>query len=182
MFSATLRFVRRLTPFFLLGSLIAGASRGQEAGFIAAASPKSEELEKPHPRTAPERHPPRFVLDRESITIGLIQGGAELYDGFTTEHFVHSCRTCTERDPASRFLLGARPRWTNMLAYGSIEAVAGAYLNQTLRRSSSAFIRRMATVIPIGISAIHIVEGSNNFLIVPSPHLQQGRALLAGAK
>jgi hypothetical protein len=77
----------------------------------------------PQPDPSKRSHPggrSRFALDHQSLKIGLIQGGAELYDGFSTRYFVHRCRPCTEADPASRLLLGPRPNWTGMLVFGSL--------------------------------------------------------------
>jgi hypothetical protein len=114
------------------------------------------------------RFPP-FSLDRTSLKLGAIQGGAELYDGITTRYFVHHCKSCVESDPMSRLLLGPKPAWKNMIAFGSIEAVATSYLHQRMSHSSNEFVRRMAPWVPLAIIGVHIVEGTRNVIVIPSP-------------
>lgn len=135
------------------------AARAQESNIVIPPTPKAEPLEKVHHSA--------FALDRNSITVGLIQGSAELFDGFTTRYFVRRCSTCTEADPASRFLLGPRPSWTSMIIFGSLEAVATTYVHQTMRSSSHKFIRRVAAIMPIGIIGVHMTEGAGNLFTTP---------------
>jgi hypothetical protein len=120
-------------------------------------------------------HHSRFALDRTAITFGLAQGGAELFDGFTTRYFVRRCRSCTEADPASRFLLGPRPSWTGMIGFGSLEAVATTYLQQSMRSSSHKFIRHLATIMPIAIIGVHMIEGTSNLITTPTGCTARGR-------
>lgn len=146
---------------FLTAFLCADAAHAQESTLVIPPAPKPEALEKIHHS--------RFALDRNSVTLGLLQGGAELFDGFTTRYFVHHCSSCTEADPASRFLLGSRPNWTGMLVYGSLEAVPTTYLSQSLRTSSHKLIRRIGEIAPIGVIGVHLIEGAGNLITTPSP-------------
>src|SRR5689334_7882513 len=113
------------------------------------------------------RFPP-FNLDRTSLKLGAIQGGAELYDGITTRYFVHHCKSCVEADPMSRFLLGPRPTWKSMIAFGSLKAIATSYVHQKLSHSSNDLVRRMAPWLPIAIIGVHVVEGTRNVIVIPS--------------
>jgi hypothetical protein len=158
---------RKIFPRAIAGSLFftaflcAHAAYAQESSFVLPPAPKAELLEKVHHS--------RFALDRTAITFGLVQGGAELFDGFTTRYFVHHCSSCVEVDPASRLLLGARPNWTGMLEFGSLEAVATTYAHQTMRSSSHKFIRRIAAITPISIIGVHLIAGAVNLSILRSP-------------
>ena len=144
------------------------AARAQESNLVVPASfvippvPRPEPSKKSYPSGRS-----RFALDRQSLRFGLIQGGAELYDGFTTRYFVHRCYPCTEADPASRLLLGPRPNWTGMIVFGSLEAVATAYVTQSMRSSSHKFIRRLATITPLSIIGVHLIEGTVNLTSTP---------------
>jgi hypothetical protein len=158
---------RKIFPRAIAGSLFftaffcGHATHAQESNFAPPPAPKPEALEKVHHS--------RFALDRTAVTFGLVQGGAELFDGFTTRYFVHHCSSCVEVDPASRLLLGARPNWTGMLVFGSLEAVATTYAHQTMRSSSNKFIRRIAAITPISIIGVHLIAGAVNLSILPSP-------------
>lgn len=137
---------------------------GQESNLVAAPMPTAEALEKVHPSTRGH-----IGLDREAIAFGLIQGGAELFDGVTTRYFVHHCATCIEEDPVSRFLLGQRPTWKGMIVFGSIEAIATTYVYQGLRRSSNRWLRRIAPGLPLVISGVHLRQGASNLKLKPLP-------------
>jgi hypothetical protein len=106
-------------------------------------------------------------LECSSVKLGVIQGGAELYDGMTTRYFVHHCKSCVESDPMSRLLLGSKPTWRNMLIFGSIEAVATTYLHQQMSRSSNRTVRHFAPWIPAAIISVHIAEGTKNLIVIP---------------
>ena len=126
-------------------------------------------VESPKPRRVwgRIRFPP-FSLDRTSLKLGAIQGGTEFYDGITTRHFVHHCKSCVEADPMSRLLLGPRPTWKSMIAFGSIEALATSYVHQRMSRSSHGFARRMAPWVPLAIIGMHAIEGTRNVIVIPS--------------
>ena len=49
-----------------------------------------------------------------------------------------------------------------MLAFGSREAVATAYVTQSMRSSSHKFIRHLATITPLSIIGVHIIDGTGN--------------------
>ena len=127
-------------------------------------------VESPKPKRLSSRllrYPP-FNLDHTSLELGVIQGGAELYDGFTTRYFVHHCKSCVEADPMSRLLLGPRPTWKSMMAFGSVEALATSYLHQRMSRSSNSFIRGIAPWVPLSIIGVHAIEGTRNVIVIPS--------------
>jgi hypothetical protein len=126
---------------------------GQQTELIELPAPKSDALEKVHHS--------RFALDRPVIALGLIQAGAELFDGINTRRYVTNplCKVCTESDPVSRFLLGPRPTWPLMLTYGTAEDLAAAYLHQYMRRSSHRSLRWLSPAAPLTLTAIHVFEG-----------------------
>src|ERR1035438_478786 len=114
----------------------------------------------------------RFSFDRAAISIGLVQGASELYDGVTTKYFLHHCSECLEADPVSHFLLGSRPTWARMITVGSIEGFATTYLHQYMRRSSHKMVRRCAPITPLVLTGIHLIEGSRNLSLknnTPAP-------------
>jgi hypothetical protein len=178
------RLARTALDLFLLVSIFGCSTRGQEPKLIVAPVPKLEALAAPEAPLAslsttfaPEPHflpasPStlgarkggrlRLALDRPAIALGLLEGGSELFDGVTTKHFLHHCSTCIERDPVSRSLLGSRPTWAGMIAAGSVEAFAAIYLNQGMRRSPHKFVRRCASLVPLLLTGIHLVEGAHN--------------------
>jgi hypothetical protein len=185
--SAQLKLLARATLcFFLLASVFEDHCSGQEPQLIVAPIPKLEALEEAHPSApfsgdaafAPETHPfatavrraartqqtgrSRFEFDRAVLTLGLVQGASELFDGATTRYFLHHCSTCTEVDPVSHFLLGSRPAWAGMIAAGSVEALAATFLNEGMRNSRHKFVRRCAPLVPLLLTGTHLVEGSRN--------------------
>jgi acyl-CoA thioesterase len=129
-----------------------------------AFAPETHLIAAPVPTFARPRRPrrSRSALDRAVITLGLVQGASDLFDGATTRYFLHHCSTCTEVDPVSHFLLGSRPTWTGMIAAGSVEALAATYLAQSMRHSRHKFVRQCAPLVPLLLTGIHVVEGSRN--------------------
>jgi hypothetical protein len=113
----------------------------QESHLIAAPSPKAA-LETAHRQV--RSHRSIFALDHDAIRCGLVQGGAELFDGVTTRYFVNHCATSVEADPVSRVLIGRRPGWAGMIAFGSLEAISTSYVYQALHRSSNKWLRGVA--------------------------------------
>jgi hypothetical protein len=121
---------------------------------------------------------PHFLhLNCTPLKLGIVQGGAELYDGVTTRYFVHHCKSCVESDPASRLFLGAKPSWKKMLTFGSIEAFATTYLHQRMYRSSNSFVRGLAPWLPAAIITVHVIEGSRNLTMLPSARNPRIRAI-----
>ncbi len=184
--SAQLKLLARATLcLFLLASVFGDHCSGQEPKLIVAPIPKLEALEECHPSPpcgdvafVPETHPfatavrqaarpqrarrLRFEFDRAVLTLGLVQGASELFDGATTRYFLHQCSTCTEVDPVSHFLLGSRPTWAGMIAAGSVEALAATFLNEAMGHSRHKFVRRCAPLVPLLLTGTHLVEGSRN--------------------
>jgi hypothetical protein len=185
--SAQVKLLARATLSFFLFALIFGnPCRGQEPKLTAAPIPKLGALEESDSFApfnedvafAPETHPfatavrqaagpqragrSRFEFDRAVLTLGLVQGASELFDGATTRYFLHHCSTCTEVDPVSHFLLGSRPTWAGMIAAGSVEALAATLLNEAMRHSRHKFVRRCAPLVPFLLTGTHLVEGSRN--------------------
>lgn len=158
-------------PRLIFGSLAAitalygRALYGQDASFILPAAPK---LEAPKAKTPPRS---RFPLDRASLSLGLLQGGAELFDGIGTHRFVHApfCRSCTEGDPVCRLFLGPRPTWPRMLTLGAIEDFGAAYLHQSMRRSPHKLWRWLAPVAPLTLIGIHLDQGISVFTASTNP-------------
>jgi hypothetical protein len=109
-----------------------------------------------------ERKHPFYWLDRTSLTYGLVQGGAEIFDGFTTRYFVHHCSHCFESDPVSRLLLGTHPSWGKMIPAGIAEAAVSAYSYKRLSHSPNRFLRAAAPLIPVALTAVHVIEGARN--------------------
>jgi hypothetical protein len=129
----------------------------------AAYAQKSELVESPAPKleTLEKSHRSRFALDPPVIALGLVQAGAELFDGINTRRYVTNplCSACNEGDPVSRFFLGPQPKWPLMLTYGTAEDVAAAYLHQYMRRSSHRALRWLSPAAPITLTAIHVFQG-----------------------
>jgi len=103
-----------------------------------------------------------YRLDRASLIYGLAQGGAEIFDGITTRNFVHHCSLCFENDPVSRLLLGTHPSWSKMIPLGVAEAVVSTYSYRRLSHSPNRFLRGAAPLVPIGLTAVHVIEGARN--------------------
>jgi hypothetical protein len=103
-----------------------------------------------------------YWLDRTSLTYGLVLGGAEIFDGVTTRYFIHHCSHCFEDDPMSRFLMGAHPSWGKMVPAGMVEAAAATYSYKRLSRSPNRFLRAAAPLVPMGLTAVHVIEGTRN--------------------
>jgi len=109
-----------------------------------------------------ERKHAFYWLDRTSLTYGLVQGGAEIFDGVTTRYFVHHCSHCFENDPMSRLLLGTHPSWVKMIPAGVVEAAVSAYSYKRLSRSPNRYLRTIAPLVPVGLTAVHVIEGARN--------------------
>jgi hypothetical protein len=103
-----------------------------------------------------------YWLDRTSLTYGLALSGAEIFDGATTRYFIHHCSHCYEDDPMSRLLMGAHPSWGKMIPAGVVEALAATYSYQRLSRSPHRFMRATAPLVPLGLTAVHVIEGARN--------------------
>jgi hypothetical protein len=112
-----------------------------------------------------ERTRPFYWLDRKSLTFGLVQGGAEVFDGVTTRYFIHHCSLCFENDPMSRLLLGTHPSWGKMIPIGIGEAALSTYSYRRLSRSPNRLLRGAAPLVPIGLTAVHVIEGARNITL-----------------
>jgi hypothetical protein len=112
-----------------------------------------------------ERTRPFYWLDRKSLTFGLVQGGAEVFDGVTTRYFIHHCSLCFENDPMSRLLLGTHPSWGKMIPIGIGEAALSTYSYRRLSHSPNRLLRGAAPLVPIGMTAVHVIEGAWNITL-----------------
>jgi hypothetical protein len=112
-----------------------------------------------------ERTRPFYWLDRKSLTYGLVQGGAEIFDGVTTRYFIHHCSLCFESDPMSRLLMGTHPSWGKMIPMGIGEAALSTYSYRRLSRSPNRLLRGAAPLVPIGLTAVHVIEGARNITL-----------------
>jgi hypothetical protein len=112
-----------------------------------------------------ERTRPFYWLDRKSLTFGLVQGGAEVFDGVTTRYFIHHCSLCLENDPMSRLLLGTHPSWGKMIPIGIGEAALSTYSYRRLSHSPNRLLRGAAPLVPIGLTAVHVIEGARNITL-----------------
>jgi hypothetical protein len=106
-----------------------------------------------------------YWLDRKSLTYGLVQGGAEVFDGVTTRYFIHHCSHCFENDPMSRLLLGTHPSWGKMVPMGIAEAAVSAYSYRSLSHSPNRILRAAAPLVPLGLTAVHVIEGARNITL-----------------
>jgi hypothetical protein len=106
-----------------------------------------------------------YWLDRKSVMYGLAQGGAEIFDGVTTRYFIHHCSHCFENDPMSRLLLGSHPSWGKMIPMGIAEAAVSAYSYRRMSRSPNRILRAAAPLVPIGLTAVHMIEGARNMTL-----------------
>jgi hypothetical protein len=112
--------------------------------------------------TPVEKTRPFYWLDRKSLAFGLAQGGAEIFDGVTTRYFIHHCSLCFENDPMSRLLMGTHPSWGKMIPMGIGEAALSTYSYRRLSHSPNRFLRGAAPLVPIGLTAVHVIEGARN--------------------
>jgi hypothetical protein len=154
-----------------LAALYGRALGAQDLSPLLAASskieaPKPKEVKPPRSVTRP-----RFALDRASVTLGLLQGGVELFDGVATHRFVRTpgCPYCVEVDPICRLFLGPKPTWPRMLTLGTMEAFGGAYLHQGMRRSPHKLVRWLAPVVPLTLTGIHLEQGLRIFAASTNP-------------
>jgi hypothetical protein len=164
------RFLR-IGAVWAWGMLLTGEIYAQKLEVPDAPTPKVEELR--------PGHNPWYSLDRTALSLGLVQAGAEIFDGIGTRHFTNgpaSCYWCYEQDPLVRPFIGAKPTWVKLIAFGAIEDVASIYLDQSMRRSRRKFIHRLGSVMPLALSTIHISKGygvltANTNLCTDSLHL-----------
>jgi hypothetical protein len=150
--------LQKIGGFLFVFTFLCGSTmHGQESRLILPLTSKIE---------APKAfHRSRLALDPLPVALGIVQGGAELFDGIGTRRYVQAplCRSCTEGDPVSRFFLGPRPRWARMIVYGSVEDLAATYLHQSMRRSPHKLLRWLAPAAPLTLAGIHIVQGYGVF-------------------
>jgi hypothetical protein len=120
---------------------------------------------RPQIPTPVEKTRPFYWIDRKSLLFGSAQGGSEAFDGVTTWYFIHHCSHCFENDPLSRLLLGTHPSWGKMIPMGIAEAAVSTYSYQKLSRSRQRFLRTAAPFVPIGLTAVHVIEGARNITL-----------------
>lgn len=97
------------------------------------------------------------------VTLTTVLAGAELYDGFSTRHFMDRCVRCRETDPVSRFFLGSRPGWDRMIVLGAAEAGGVHILARRMRRSRHVWARRLWWTPHVGLISAHVAMGSLNY-------------------
>jgi len=122
-----------------------------------------------------------YWLDRKSLAYGLVQGGAEIFDGVTTRYFIHHCSHCFENDPMSRLLLGTHPSWGKMIPMGIAEAAVATYSYRSLSHSPNRILRRVAPLVPIGLTAVHAIEGARNISLKNKYRCADPRYVVIGA-
>jgi hypothetical protein len=127
-----------------------------------AANASIEQQQRLLRKISPEGGHRFYWLDRKALTYGMVLGGAEIFDGVTTRYFIHHCSHCYEDDPMSRLLMGSHPSWGKMIPAGMVEAVAATYSYKRLSRSPHRFIRAAAPLVPVGLTAVHVIEGTRN--------------------
>ena len=128
---------------------------------VAGAAAAIVQPQSPAPVPTERRHS-FYWLDRKSLAYGMALGGAEIFDGVTTRYFIHHCSLCFENDPMSRLLLGTHPSWGKMIPEGIAEAVVSTYSYRHLSHSPNRFLRGVAPLIPVGLTAVHAIEGARN--------------------
>jgi hypothetical protein len=131
--------------------------------------------------TPVEKTRPFYWLDRKSLMFGLAQGGAEVFDGVTTRYFIHHCSLCFENDPMSRLLLGTHPPWGKMVPIGIGEALASTYSYRRLSHSRNRILREAAPLMPIGLTAVHVIEGARNITLKNKYHCADPGYMVVGA-
>ena len=157
-----------VSPMPEMESISDAGLRAYIAALPSAPTPKIEPVVTPSIQQAaplkisPERGHRFYWLDRTSLTYGLVQSGAEIFDGATTRYFIHHCSHCYENDPVSRLLMGSHPSWDKMNPMGIGEAAFSTYSYRRLSRSPNRLLRGAAPLVPIGLTAIHVIEGARN--------------------
>jgi hypothetical protein len=160
--------------FVALGAIAALQARAVCAQDLSPLLAVSSKLEAPKPKAlnpSPGVARSPFALDHRSIALGLVLGGAELFDGIGTHHYVNAptCRSCIEGDPVCRLFLGPRPTWPRMLTLGAMEDLGAVYLHQRLRQSPHKLVRWLAPAAPLTLIAIHIDQGIGVFNASTNP-------------
>jgi hypothetical protein len=145
-----------------LRAYVAGLPSAPTPKIEPAANASIEQQQRSLGQISPERSHQFYWLDRRSLTYGLVQGGAEIFDGATTRYFIHHCSHCYEDDPMSRLLMGKHPTWGKMIPMGIGEAAFSAYSYRRMSRSPNRFLRGAAPLVPLGLTAIHMIEGARN--------------------
>jgi hypothetical protein len=130
---------------------------------------------------AVERGHSFYWLDRKSLTYGLAQGGAEIFDGVTTRYFIHHCSHCFENDPMSRLLLGTHPSWGKMIPMGITEAAVATYSYRSMSHSQNRILRAAAPFVPVGLTAVHVIEGARNMTLKNKYHCADPGFVVMGA-
>jgi hypothetical protein len=160
-----------VSPIPEIGSSSDTGLRAYIATLPSAPTPKVEAtasaIIQPRQQTpvSAERTRPFYWLDRKSVMFGLVQGGAEVFDGVTTRYFIHHCSLCFENDPMSRLLLGTHPSWGKMIPIGIGEAALSTYSYRRLSHSPNRLLRGAAPLVPIGLTAVHVIEGARNITL-----------------
>jgi hypothetical protein len=95
----------------------------------------------------------------------LAQGGAEIFDSVTTRYFIHHCSHRFKSDPMSWLSLGTHPSRGKMIPEGIAEAAVSTYSYRRLSHSPNRFLRGAAPLVPIGLTAMHVIEGAQNFTL-----------------
>jgi hypothetical protein len=62
----------------------------------------------------------------------------------------------------SRVLLGTHPSWGKMIPEGIAEAIVSTYSYRRLSHSPNRFLRGVAPLVPVGLTAVHVIEGARN--------------------
>jgi hypothetical protein len=62
----------------------------------------------------------------------------------------------------SRLLLGTHPSWGKMIPMGLAEAAVSTYSYRSLSHSPNRLLRNLAPLVPIGLTAVHVIEGARN--------------------
>jgi len=135
---------------------------------LFSAPVKAQLPDNPTPKVSVPEHDirpsiPHFDKAERSVIVG--QSVAALYDGFTTRRFVQICPTCIEGDPISRMFIGRRPAWARMIPAGAGEVVTGYEIGYRMRKSRHSAIRKLWWVPQVSATAVHLIEGSENFRV-----------------
>ena len=65
----------------------------------------------------------------------------------------------------SRLLLGTHPSWGKMIPMGIVEAAVSTYSYRRLSHSPNRFLRAAAPLVPVGVTAVHVIEGARNIAL-----------------
>lgn len=93
------------------------------------------------------------------LFFALLHGAAATADGFSTKYWERACSYCYEGDPIDRPFIGRRPTWLRMVAGGSLEVGAAAFVDYELKKHH----KKLWWAPQVGLTVAHAVVAGMNY-------------------